>query len=355
MKKIISLILAAVMLLALGVSALATEILPDSDMTVLQVTVRKHWYDNDEKAHHDDVLADIYVDGKLVRTVTLGENNNWEAVAELSVDPIPVGEKSNFIDNKVKIVERSIAGYKSEVYGPYEVGFYGNRGEIAYDITNSKMVRIEIPVSVTVKQTGNVAPGMHTFYYDFLMNYNKPEMSDLNGGDGAEAEDMPKYTVSYTGALKADGNGFSVMTKGEGTYSGTIVVEATQNVLGHLMGSASRRGSSAIPGCWTYDETVYGVIPGFESEEGGVILGTSYMLFKLEGQAPGAMVPIEGKTMAFVNEYKENRVTTGTDTIKIPAAPAKAEANPNTGAPAQIAYAAVIALGTAAAALKVRK
>ena len=165
MKKIISLILAAVMLLALGVSALATEILPDSDMTVLQVTVRKHWYDNDEKAHHDDVLADIYVDGKLVQTVTLGENNNWEAVTELSVDPIPVGEKSNFIDNKVKIVERSIAGYKSEVYGPYEVGFYGNRGEIAYDITNSKMVRIEIPVSVTVKQTGNVVPSSHTFYY----------------------------------------------------------------------------------------------------------------------------------------------------------------------------------------------
>ena len=34
MKKIISLILAAVMLLALGVSALATEILPDSSVAI---------------------------------------------------------------------------------------------------------------------------------------------------------------------------------------------------------------------------------------------------------------------------------------------------------------------------------
>ena len=42
MKKIISLILAAVMLLALGVSALATEILPDSDMTVRQAGANRY-------------------------------------------------------------------------------------------------------------------------------------------------------------------------------------------------------------------------------------------------------------------------------------------------------------------------
>ena len=81
----------------------------------------------------------------------------------------------------------------------------------------------------------------------------------------------------------------------------------------------------------------------------------TYTRAKVNPNASSEYIDLGKGTAAYVNEYKENRVTTGTDTIKIPAAPAKAEANPNTGAPAQIAYAAVIALGTAAAALKVRK
>lgn len=351
MKKIISLILAAVMLLALGTVAFAGD-MDEEPIRKVEISLKKIW--NDQKENHEPVDVDIFVDGKIVKTARLTQEKQWIETVEIDIEPVAPGEAESFIKNRVKAEERPAAGYEGTVH-LWDIAIEDEKIAVRLLVVNDEIYRVEIPVTVTVKKTGNVAPGMHTFYYDFLMNYNKPEMSDLNGRDGAEAEDMPKYTVSYTGALKADGNGFSVMTKGEGTYSGTIVVEATQNVLGHLMGSASRRGSSAIPGGWTYDETVYGVIPGFESEEGGVILGTSYMLFKLEGQAPGAMVPIEGKTMAFVNEYKENRVTTGTDTIKIPAAPAKAEANPNTGAPAQIAYAAVIALGTAAVALKVRK
>ena len=117
MKKIISLILAAVMLLALGVSALATEILPDSDMTVLQVTVRKHWYDNDENAHHDDVLADIYVDGKMAKTVTLSEKNNWR-YTWLDLDA----------DARWSVTEKTVSGYTVSI----------TREGITFVVTNTK-------------------------------------------------------------------------------------------------------------------------------------------------------------------------------------------------------------------------
>ena len=347
MKKIISLILAAVMLLALGVSALATEILPDSDMTVLQVTVRKHWYDNDENAHHDDVLADIYVDGKMVKTVTLSEKNNWEAVAELSVDPIPVGEKSNFIDNKVKIVERSIAGYKSEVYGPYEVGFYGNRGEIAYDITNSKMVRIEIPVSVTVKQTGNVAPSSHTFYYNLATRTDRPDANSLDIATYSDSD--ADYKISYTGALTGDENGFSVTVDRKGTAKGTIVIEGDMNALYGLRGIISKRAQIAPDG-WTYDQSEYMFHVGITELAGGKYEMT-YAMAKVNPNASSEYIDLGKGTAAYVNEYKEDRTVTGSDTIKIPVK----EENPKTGAPAFGICAAVIALGTAAVALKVRK
>lgn len=350
MKKIISLILAAVMLLALGVSALATEILPDSDMTVLQVTVRKHWYDNDEKAHHDDVLADIYVDGKLTQTVTLSENNNWEAVVEFGVDPIPVGEKSNFIDNKVKVVERSVAGYKSEVYGPYEVGFYGNRGEIAYDITNSKMVRIEIPVSVTVKQTGNVAPGSHTFYYSLVARKNRPDVSALDAATQSDSSSYEEnYKISYTGALTGDENGFSVTAYRKGTVKGTIVIEGDMNALYGLRGIISKRAQTAPDG-WTYDESTY-EFDLVEAELGDGKYEMTYYMVKATPNGSSDYDYLGKGTAAYVNEYKEDRVTTGSDTIKIPVK----EENPKTGAPAFGICAAVIALGTAAVALKVRK
>lgn len=350
MKKIISLILAAVMLLALGVSALATEIPPDGDMTVLQVTVRKHWYDNDEKAHHDDVLVDIYVDGKVAKTVTLSEKNNWEAVAELSVDPIPVGEKSNFIDNKVKIVERSIAGYKSEVYGPYEVGFYGNRGEIAYDITNSKMVRIEIPVSVTVKQTGNVAPSSHTFYYSLATRKNRPDMTSLDAATQSDSSSYEKkYKISYTGALTGDENGFSVTVDRKGTAKGTIVIEGDMNALYGLRGIISKRAQIAPDG-WTYDESTY-EFDLVEAELGDGKYETTYYMVKVTPNGSSEYIDLGKGTAAYVNEYKEDRTVTGSDTIKIPVK----EENPKTGAPAFGICAAVIALGAAAVALKVRK
>lgn len=347
MKKIISLILAAVMLLALGVSTLATEILPDSDMTVLQVTVRKYWHDGNETAGHNDVLADIYVDGKVAKTVTLSEKNNWEAVAELSVDPIPVGEKSNFIDNKVKIVERSIAGYKSEVYGPYEVGFYGNRGEIAYDITNSKMVRIEIPVSVTVKQTGNVAPSSHTFYYNLATRTDRPDANSLDIATYSDSD--ADYKISYTGALTGDENGFSVTAYRKGTVKGTIVIEGDMNALYGLRGIISKRAQTAPDG-WTYDESTY-EFDLVEAELGDGKYEMTYYMVKATPNGSSDYDYLGKGTAAYVNEYKEDRVTTGSDTIKIPVK----EENPKTGAPAFGICAAVIALGTAAVALKVRK
>jgi len=349
MKKIISLILAAAMLLALGVSVLATE-MPDGDMTTLQITVRKYWYDNDEKAHHDNVLADIYVNDKLAQTVTLSENNNWEAVAELSIDPVPVGEKSNFVDNKVKIVERSVAGYKSEVYGPYEVSFYGDRGEIAYDIFNNKVVRVEVPVTVTVKQTGSAAPSSHTFYYSLAVRKNRPDVNSLDVAAQFDSSSYEKnYKISYTGALTGDENGFSVTVDKKGTVKGTIVIEGDMNALYGLRGTISKRAQIAPDG-WTYDESTY-EFDIVEAELGDGKYETTYYMVKLTPNGSSDYDYLGKGTAAYVNEYKADRTVTGSDTIKVPVK----EENPSTGAPVYGIAAAVIALGAAAVALKIRK
>lgn len=347
MKKLISLILAAALLLALGVSAFATEIQPDGDMTNIKITVRKYWYDTDEKAHHDDVLADIYVDGKLAQTVTLSENNNWEAVAEVKIDPVPVGEKSIFVDNKVKVVERSVAGYKSEVYGPYEVGFYGDRGEIAYDIVNNMLARVEIPVTVTVKQTGSVAPSAHTFYYSLMTKADRPDVNSLDVAAYSNIDE--DYKISYTGALSGDENGFSVTVDKKGTAKGAIVIEGDMSTLYRIRGIISKRAQTAPEG-WTYDESTYefGLA---ETELGDGKYEMTYYMYKATPNGSSDYEYLGKGTAAYVNEYKANRTVTGSDTIKIPVK----EENPNTGAPIYGAFAAVIALGAAAVALKIRK
>lgn len=351
MKKLISLILAAAMLLSLGAAAFATEIL-DEDMTSLKITVRKYWYDADEKAHHDDVLADIYVDGKLVQTVTLSENNNWEAVAEINIDPVPVGEKSYFVDNKVEVVERSVAGYNASVYGPYEVRFDGNRGEIAYDIFNNKLTRVEIPVTITVKQTGNVAPGPHTFYYDLMIRKNRPDISSLDAATQSDSSSYENdYKISYTGALTGDENGFSVTVDRKGTAAGTIVIEGDINSLYGMRGIISKRAQTAPEG-WTYDESTY-EFDIVEAELGDGRYETTYYMVKATPNGSSDYEYLGKGTAAYVNEYKKDRVVNeDSEIIKITG---KTEENPNTGASVYGIFAAVIAIGAAAIAIKVRK
>ncbi len=351
MKKLISLILAAAMLLSLGVVAFATEI-SSGDMTSLKITVRKYWHDNDEKAHHDDVLADIYVESKLAQTVTLGENNNWEAVAELDIAPVPLMEKIDFIDNKIKVVERAVDGYKSSVYGPYEVRFDGNRGEIAYDIFNNKLTRVEIPVTVAVKQTGNVAPGPHTFYYDLMIRQNRPDINSLDAATQSDSSSYENdYKISYTGALTGDENGFSVTVDRKGTAAGTIVIEGDINSLYGMRGIISKRAQTAPEG-WTYDESTY-EFDLVEAELGDGRYETTYYMVKATPNGSSDYEYLGKGTAAYVNEYKKDRVVNeDSEIIKITG---KTEENPNTGASVYGIFAAVIAIGAAAIAIKVRK
>lgn len=352
MKKLISLILAAAMLLSLGVVAFATEI-SSGDMTSLKITVRKYWHDNDEKAHHDDVLADIYIEGKLAQTVTLSENNNWEAVAEPDIAPVPLLEKIDFIKDKIKVVERAVAGYKSSVYGPYEIYFgEDNSGGASYDIFNDKLTRVEIPVTVTVKQTGNVAPGSHTFYYDLMVRKNRPDINSLDAATQSDSSSYENdYKISYTGALTGDENGFSVTVDRKGTAAGTIVIEGDINSLYGLRGIISKRAQTAPEG-WTYDESTY-EFDIVEAELGDGRYETTYYMVKATPNGSSDYEYLGKGTAAYINEYKKDRVVNeDSEIIKITG---KTEENPNTGASVYGIFAAVIAIGAAAIAIKVRK
>lgn len=353
MKKIISLILAAAMLLAIGVTAFATEI-SSGDMTSLKITVRKYWYDNSE-AHHEDVLADIYVEDKLAQTVTLSEKNSWEAVAKIDIDPVPLMERIDFIDNKIKVVERAVAGYKSSVYGPYEIRLddYDGGCEMAFDISNSRVTKAEIPVTVTVKKTGAAEPGPHTFYYDLAILADSPIVYSNEISTNSENEKQWDYTVSYTGDLKGSGNGFSVTAKGEGTYSGSIIIEAEDSAFWHLRGRINKRAGVTAPRGWTYDETLYGFRTYFDYESGKDAAPT-YEMYKIGEQYASGEEWLGTVPAAYVNEYKADRIYNESTVIKIESKNEN-EQNPNTGASVYGIVAAVIALGAAAVALKVRK
>ena len=89
------------------------------------------------------------------------------------------------------------------------------------------VVRVAIPVEVTVNQTGNAAPERHTFYYDLHYDY-------AVAFDSSDSSSQQSLKVSFGGALEGDENGFSVTVNGKGTASGTIIFEGTESVLSNI-------------------------------------------------------------------------------------------------------------------------
>lgn len=206
------------------------------------------------------------------------------------------------------------------------------------------VVRVAIPVEVTVNQTGNVAPERHTFYYDLHYDY-------AVAFDSSDSSSQQSLKVSFGGALKGDENGFSVTVDGKGTASGTIIFEGTESVLNSMLGAISKRAQTAPDG-WTYDETEYKFSVFKEYGESGQY-SLSYYMIRMDDRAASGYEYLGTVPATYVNEYKEDRIANrDSDPIKITSQP---EENPSTGAPIYGLVAAVIAIGAAAVALKVRK
>ncbi len=206
------------------------------------------------------------------------------------------------------------------------------------------VVRVAIPVEVTVNQTGNVAPEQHTFYYDLHYDY-------AVAFDSSDSSSQQSLKVSFGGALKGDENGFSVTVDGKGTASGTIIFEGTESVLNSMLGAISKRAQTAPDG-WTYDETEYKFSVFKEYGESGQY-SLSYYMIRMDDRAASGYDYLGTVPATYVNEYKEDRIANrDSDPIKIASQP---EENPSTGAPIYGLVAAVIAIGAAAVALKVRK
>lgn len=347
MKKIISVILAAAMLLALGVTAFAdtSSSQPEPAMKSLTVEVEKWWYDNLNS--HPAVTVDIYCDDEVVGTVTLSEENNWKASLKVVNTPIYDGGEAITERDRYSVKERAVAGYEANYDGQGSLNNSTEDWVLTFGIANEPIAKVEIPVSVIVKQTGNAAPGSHTFYYSLNLNGGYgPQMLDDGIALQSETGDS-RVKISYTGALKGDENGFSVTTNGKGTFKGTIVIEGPEGALWDVYGTISKRAQTAPDG-WTYGEGTYDFYILGKEYEGGKY----EMTYELEKMADdGSTNRVSVETAEYVNTYEANRVTTGTSTIKIPAK----EENPNTGAPVYAVAAAVIALGAAAIALKIRK
>lgn len=206
------------------------------------------------------------------------------------------------------------------------------------------VVRVAIPVEVTVNQTGNVAPERHTFYYDLHYDY-------AVAFDSSDSSSQQSLKVSFGGALKGDENGFSVTVNGKGTASGTIIFEGTESVLSNIWGTISKRAQTAPDG-WTYDETEYEFYVFKEYGESDQY-SLSYNMMRMDESAASGYEYLGAVPATYVNEYKEDRIANrDSDPIKITSQP---EENPSTGAPIYGLVAAVIAIGAAAVALKVRK
>ena len=203
------------------------------------------------------------------------------------------------------------------------------------------VVRVAIPVEVTVNQTGNVAPERHTFYYDLHYDY-------AVAFDSSDSSSQQSLKVSFGGALEGDENGFSVTVNGKGTASGTIIFEGTESVLSNIRGTISKRAQTAPDG-WTYDETEYKFYVFKEYDQ----YSLSYNMIRMDESAASGYEYLGAVPATYVNEYKEDRIANrDSDPIKITSQP---EENPSTGAPIYGLVAAVIAIGAAAVALKVRK
>ena len=206
------------------------------------------------------------------------------------------------------------------------------------------VVRVAIPVEVTVNQTGNAAPERHTFYYDLHYDY-------AVAFDSSDSSSQQSLKVSFGGALKGDENGFSVTVDGKGTASGTIIFEGTESVLNSMLGAISKRAQTAPDG-WTYDETEYKFSVFKEYGESGQY-SLSYYMIRMDDRAASGYDYLGTVPATYVNEYKEDRIANrDSDPIKITSQP---EENPSTGAPIYGLVAAVVAIGAAAVALKVRK
>lgn len=206
------------------------------------------------------------------------------------------------------------------------------------------VVRVAIPVEVTVNQTGNAAPERHTFYYDLHYDY-------AVAFDSSDSSSQQSLKVSFGGALEGDENGFSVTVNGKGTASGTIIFEGTESVLSNIWGTISKRAQTAPDG-WTYDETEYEFYV-FKEYEASHQYSLSYNMMRMDESAASGYEYLGAVPATYVNEYKEDRIANrDSDPIKITSQP---EENPSTGAPIYGLVAALIAIGAAAVALKVRK
>lgn len=355
MKKIISLILAAAILLAIGVTAFAETSEPEVFLKTLDFTVVKVW--QDEGVKHPAVTMDIYCKDTIVKTVVLSEENNWtETVNVWNGELYNMGAAMDEL-YKYSVKERPVAGYVPSSSGGYdelERDDENKKYTATYRIYNEPLKKVEIPVTVTVKKTGTAEPGIHTFYYDLAILADSPIIYSNEISTHSENEKQWDYTVSYTGDLKGSGNGFSVTAKGEGTYSGSIIIEAEDSAFWHLRGRINKRAGVTAPRGWTYDETVYGFRTTYFYHEGEEYPAPTYDLYKIGEQYASGEEWLGTVPAAYVNEYKADRIYNESTVIKIESKNEN-EQNPNTGASVYGIVAAVIALGAAAVALKVRK
>ena len=153
-------------------------------------------------------------------------------------------------------------------------------------------IRVEVPFKLTVKKTGEMAPGQETFRF---------------------AIERFGATTAYT--LVQD----TVQTNGEKTYEGKFIFTISEDQAGNLSeGFVIRQVKGNAEG-WTYDETKFYAIPLFvDSYES--VRGWSFLKFD-QNDEPEYNNPIE--EIGFTNSYNAKKPET-------PPAPQKPEP-PKTG------------------------
>ncbi|MGM9621741.1 MAG: InlB B-repeat-containing protein [Butyricicoccus porcorum] len=207
------------------------------------------------------------------------------------------------------------------------------------------ILTLTVPFTTTVKLGGSAAPGETTF-----------ELA-LIDGSGNEL----KHDGMYFGAV--------VTTDGAGDYDGTLTITAPLSWLEDMLseGAFIWQYDDEEPN-WTYDDTVWGLLPSTvamtltddAAPEYTVFIYPTYI--KDDGSFAPDLNADPVDRMSFINTYTYSYSASVNDTTTIVIGGGKEESkpveeNPNTGAPvaANMSTLSVLVLASAVAVLKTRK
>ena len=329
-KKILSLLLALVMLLGFSTSALAadteiegrlqiTKIVQTQEENVPETEFTFALRDPDGRA-----LADY---GITVTQNTLTANASASCYLTFTADTDKITEETgwepveNGYHHVFELTEENTGAagwsYDPAVYmldivysaGDLFIRSYresvaeGNNCDVVFHNAYEPVATVEIPFVKNVVQGGNTAPGQQLF---------ELEIFDIGNSN----------TDSYANVTCTA----RVETNGAGTYNGNIVISGpTNQVQEYICEGFFVREKNTGAADWTYSDAVYLVFPyGTETEQGFGFYPAEYTTSENGEYYLPAEQPVD--TMVFENTYTHNiapvpvdpPVETPADTIRLP-------------------------------------